>query len=253
MRISFYGMDAPVEVCQKGMTVLRVLNESLFARICESLISGKGEEAREPYSIWGCDGAEVSPSNALLVVANPFDLPWKQRTAVGRLYSILGEELRADEDLGREMQDVLLELESSIRKLGFQLNGDYRFGVEWSLESHLRAFSYEVDIPDSASLLDNLISFVDFGADIKTDKVIVFVNLKTFLTKNELLELNDRFFFHGMGALLLENHESVLHEGIEQEYVVDRDFVEYVVKSESECLSFSQEGFCSNGFGAVAF
>lgn len=253
MRISFAGMDAPVEVRERGATVLRVLNQRLYARVCESLVSQKGDGAVEPYSIWGDDGCEISPANALLVVANPLDLPWKHRSMMGRLYSSLEAELLGDEGMRRELQEFRVALESSVHKLGFQLNADYGFAVEWSLGSYLKAFSYEVDLTGASTLLDKLICFADFVADVMVGKVLVFINLGTFLTENDLLRLNDRLFFHGIGALILENRTFGLDGSVALEYVVDRDFVEYVLSGKSECPSSSQEGFRSNGFGAVAF
>lgn len=195
MRITFAGMDAPVEVRERGATILRVLNQRLYARVCESLVSQKGEGAVEPYSVWDDDGCEVGPANALLVVANPFDLPWKHRSMVGGLYSSLEAGLLEDEDMRRELQGFRVALESSVHKLGFQLNADYGFAVEWSLGSYLKAFSYEVDLTGASTLLDKLICFADFVADVMVGKVLVFVNLGTFLTENDLLRLNDRLFF----------------------------------------------------------
>lgn len=253
MRITFAGMDAPVEVRERGATILRVLNQRLYARVCESLVSQKGEGAVEPYSVWDDDGCEVGPANALLVVANPFDLPWKHRSMVGGLYSSLEAGLLEDEDMRRELQGFRVALESSVHKLGFQLNADYGFAVEWSLGSYLKAFSYEVDLTGASTLLDKLICFADFVADVMVGKVLVFVNLGTFLTENDLLRLNDRLFFHGISALLLENRGFGLDAGNVREYVVDRDFVEYILTGRSECPSSSQGGFRSNGFGAVAF
>lgn len=253
MRITFAGMDAPVEVRERGATILRVLNQRLYARVCESLVSQKGEGAVEPYSVWDDDGCEVGPANALLVVANPFDLPWKHRSMVGGLYSSLEAGLLEDEDMRRELQGFRVALESSVHKLGFQLNADYGFAVEWSLGSYLKAFSYEVDLTGASTLLDKLICFADFVADVMVGKVLVFVNLGTFLTENDLLRLNDRLFFHGISALLLENRGFGLDAGNVREYVVERDFVEYILTGRSECPSSSQGGFRSNGFGAVAF
>lgn len=253
MRISFAGMDAPVEIRERGVTILRVLNQHLYARLCESLVSQKGEAAVEPYSVWDEDGHEINPASALLVVANPFDLPWKHRSMVGELYSSLEAGLLEDEDMRRELQEFRVALESSVHKLGFQLNADYGFAVEWSLGSYLKAFSYEVDLSGASTLLEKLICFVDFAADVTVGKVLVFVNLGTFLMENDLLGLNDRLFFHGISALLLENRTFKLDESIALEYVVDQDFVEYALTGKSEYPSSSQGGFRPNGFGAVAF
>ncbi len=252
MRIAFSGLDRPIDVADRGITMLQIESESLFARVCDSLISLKGEKAIEPYTVWTEEGGEVNPSGAFMVVVNPFDLPWKHKCMMGGLYSKLENELLIDDELRQEMIELGLALESSAHKLGFQLNANYRFGVEWNLSSYLKAFSYEVEVFDTASLLEKLISFIDLGADMSIDRVIVFINLKTFLAKNELTELQDRLFFHGIRALLLERYSSSWDEECVRKYLVDRDFVEYVFKGRSDCPSSSQGRICSNGFGAVA-
>lgn len=251
MRIAFSGLDGPVDIADRGVTVLQIESEPLFARVCDSVVSLQGEKAIEPYSVWDENGVEVSPAGAFVVVSNPLDLPWKHKSLMGSLCSKLEKELLIDEDLRQEMHELGVALESSVHKLGFQMNANYGFRVEWNLSSYLKAFSFEVEVFESASLLEKLISFIDLGADMSIDKVIVFMNLKTFLAQNELIRLNERLFFHGIRALLLEGSSSACSEGYERKYLVDRDFVEYVFEGRSGRPSSSQGRICSNGFGAV--
>ena len=150
MRITFSGLDRPIDVLERGITMLQIENESLFARVCDSLISLKGDKAIEPYSVWNEDGDEISPSGAFIVVANPFDLPWKHKGLMGGLYSKLEKELLIDEDLRQELYELGAALEGSAHKLGFQMNANYRFGVEWNLGSYLKAFSFEVEVLETA-------------------------------------------------------------------------------------------------------
>ncbi len=253
MRITFSGFDTPVDLADRGVTILQIKNEALFARVCESLLSMKGEKALEPYSVWDADGCEIASSNAFITITNPFSLPWKHKSLMGELYSRLEKEFLFDEDLRQEIQELASKLESSIHSLEFQLNANYAFGVEWNLSNYLKTFSYGIEVSDSASLLDKLIDFVDFGADMVIDKVIIFMNLKTFLTKNDLLKFQERVFFHGIQVLLLESYDSPFYRDCERKYTVDQDFVEYVFTGESECLSSPQGRICSNGFGAVTF
>lgn len=253
MKIAFSGFENPVELKEKGITVLRIRNEALFARVCESLVSLEGGNASEPYSIWDECGNELAPMNVLMVIPDPFNLPWRHKNLQGALYSRFENELLLDEELRGEIQQLGLALESFIQRIGFQFNANYEFGVEWNMSSYLKAFSYGVQISDSATLLDNLIGFIDLGADMGIDKVFVFINLGTFLTKNEIAELQERLFFHGFQALLLEQQKGSSFEVQEKEYVVDRHFVEYILADKSGRPPSSQGRICSNGFGAVTF
>lgn len=253
MKIIFSGLDIPVEICERGMTILQVKNETLFARICQSLLSLKGDMAIEPYSIWDDEGCEIKATRALLVIANPFELPWRHKDLMGCLPGRLEQELLVDEEMRLRIQELGLALASTVHELGFQFNSNYRFGVEWNLSSYLKAFSYEVEVSDTAPLLDNLLSFIDLGADMGIDKVFVFINLRMFLTKNDMNALQQRLFFHEMSALLLEGNLIDLQIDHVRKYMVDREFVEFTFDGQSVYPSSSQGRFCSNGFGAVTF
>lgn len=253
MRIVFDGLDHPVDVAGRGITVLQIKSKRLFARICESMITLQGTNAVESFSVWDNDGCEVRPASALFVIASPFELPWKHKDFMGSMYTKFEKELLVDEELRGELQNLHLMYESSISKLGFQLNADYKFGIEWSMNSYLKAFSYEVDISDTATLLEKIISFVDLGADMNFDKALVFINLKTFLSENDLMKLQEHLVFLGLSVLLLENYDAPYLESCEKKYLVDQDFIEYVFDEKTECPSSSQGRICSNGFGAVAF
>lgn len=253
MRISFVGFDHSIDVTSSHVRVLQIANEALFARVVESLLSGRGAQAIEPYTLWGDDGEEVRPSSAFITIANPFELPWKHRSLMGALYSRIEEMLLLDEDRRLQLQELNAELCSCVCKMGFQFNADYGFKVEWGLSQYLKAFGYGIDSSESMSLLDNLIQFVDMSADMAIEEVLVFVNLKTFLTVSELNDLYSRVFLRGIRVLLLENHESRTYHEIERKTVVDQHFIEYESIPWSGCPSPSQRRICPNGFGAVTF
>ena len=82
---------------------------------------------------------------------------------------------------------------------------------------------------------------------------ILFINLRTFLTKNELELLNERIIFHGIKTLMLENQHAEIYSEFESKIVVDQHFIEYSSTYRPESSSSTQGRFCSNGFGAVAF
>lgn len=253
MRISFVGFEHPIDMTSSCVHVLQIANEALFARVVESLLSGRGARAIEPYTLWGDDGEELQPSVALITIANPFELPWRHKSLMGMLNSRIEDMLLIDEDMRFQLQELNAELCSCVNKMGFQLNADYGFKVEWRLSQYLKAFSYGIDLAGSTSLLDSLIQFIDMSADMAIKEALVFVNLKTFLTINELDDLYDRVFLRGIRILLLENHESRVHHAIERKMVVDQHFIEYEVKPWSEYPSPSQRRICPNGFGAVTF
>lgn len=253
MRISFAGFDSPIDLNCSRIAVLQIENKALFARVVQSLLQSKGMDALEPYTVWDESGNAVPPGKAFLPVCDPFSLPWSHKSLAGGLYAKLESMLRIDEEVSAKLQLLGSQLRSEICCMGFDLNGDYGFAVEWEMRRFLKAFDFGIGPQEGASLLDNLIRFFDYVADMAIAETLLFVNLKTFLTKNELSSVYERLFFHGIRALLLENHESEYYNELERKTVVDQHFIEYEIIGWSEGPSSAQGGICSNGFGAVAF
>lgn len=253
MKMCFSGFDNPIVIERGRVSTLHIANQTLFSRICHSLLSARGEDALEPYTIWGDNDEQLTPSAAFIPIADPFDLPIKHRSLGGKISARLYDEILFDERARTELQAINAKLNSSISSLSMQFNADYAFALEWDLSRYLKAFDFGIDLSEDAPLLDNLIDFVDLGADMAIDEVLLFVNLKTFLTKNDLKLFFDRIFFHGLRVLLLENQYSQVYNEFERKIVVDQHFIEYNAVSRSACSPSTQGRICSNGFGAVAF
>lgn len=227
MKVRFSGLMRAIELQKGSVSVLEVHNKVLFSRLCQSLSSCKGELAVEPYSVWDGENNELNPGKVLLWVGDPFNLPWEDKALIGSLRSSVEQMVLEDESVRQSIEQLSVQLQSAIAQLCFQIEGEYRFGLDWELQRYLKAFNFHVDYDTDASLLDNLIKYLDFVADVMPGKVMVFVNLKNFLEQNELQRLYERVFFRNMSVLLLESVADTLSYNHEVKYVVDQDFLEY--------------------------
>lgn len=253
MKVCFSGFDNPIHISEGHVTTLQISNQMLFARICQSLLSGNGEKALEPYTLWDDNDEPLSPQAAFIPIANPFDLPIKHRSLGGKIASRLYCEMLLDENVRQELQGFHDKTTSIINILSMQFNANYAFELEWDLARYLKTFDFGLDISDDAPLFDNLINFIDLGADMAINEVLLFMNLKTFLTKKELQQFTERVFFHKMKVLLLENQHAIIYNDLESKMTVDQHFIEYTSTHQPDCSPSSQRRICFNGFGAVTF
>lgn len=204
MRLVFSGLEDSIDLSFGRVSTLQVENEALFARIARSLACSDPLSALEPYSLWE-DGVEVSPSSSLLFVSDPLSLPWDDRSLMGEVLKRIEREFLEDEDFRREVEGLDAELSSKLLRMGFGMNSDYGFGLEWSLSRYLKFRNFGVGMREDETLLENLLRFLSLVLDAGCKKVIVFVNLKTFLTENDLKELFGFVFRSNLRILLLEN------------------------------------------------
>lgn len=226
MRIVLTGLENPIDVAPGLATTLQVENEALFARVARSLVSLQGREALESFTLWEGD-VEVKPSAALLVVPDALNLPWDDRSLMGEVLKRIEREFLEDEDLRRAVEQMDVSLSEKLLQLGFGMNSDYGFGLEWDLKRYLKFRGFGVGLQPDESLLDNLLNFLSLALDAGCKKVITFVNLKTFLTKSEVKALFGHVFYSKMKVLLLENKLDEVVYDYERKMTVDLQFLEY--------------------------
>ena len=226
MRLVLQGMDMPIDIHRGTPRVLEVQNHVLFTRIVRSLISGEGEEAFEPYSLWDEKGEELKAATSLMFVSDPLHLPWDSKALSGQLFDKIVGLMLEDEERRIQIEGMGLRLAQDIGGLTHQINADYSFAVEWGLKQYLKAFSFSVERLEGPRYLESLISFLDFCADMALKQVLVFVNLKSFLSENEVIEFYERVFFHDLSVFMLETVKDETSYGLEQKTVIDLHFLE---------------------------
>ena len=226
MKLVFRGLEHPVSIEPGSAATLQVEQPALFSRIVESLISAEGRYAIEPYTLWDAD-KELTAKDVLLMVPNPFALPWDDRALMGQIIKKIERDMIADEDIRLLIEEAEQAFASRLISLTGGLSADYSFGVEWDLPKSLKMLGFGAAPAAGAKLVDNLIAFLSLALDAGFKKSIAFVNLKTFLTKKEFDLLLEHVFYTKLNVLFLENKIDTEKHEYERKYVVDQHFLEY--------------------------
>lgn len=242
MKMVFQGLEDAFLI-EKGIPfILEVNNPVLFARLCQSFEGNEGEFAVEPYTLWEGD-ERVSPKDKFLFVANVFDLPWDTRGSASAVHKQIESILFESE----EIRLAIEQLNASIRKRCFEgsyaFHADYAFGEEWDLKRYLKAFAFDVDYNKEEPLLDNLIKFLSYIADIRFRGILVFVNLCSFLAERELEELLEHSFFLGLPLVLLESDTKSYQFSRGIHYRIDQELLGEYIRLQSVCPSSCREEF----------
>ena len=226
MKLVLSGLETPIEIAPGYATTLQVENQTLFTRIARSLECADGRFALEPFTIWEKE-KELRPASSLLLVSDVLHLPWDDRALMGEVVKRLECEFLEDEDMRRAVEAMDSSLSTKLLELGFAMNSDYGFGLEWDLKRYLKFRGFGIDSTDAAPLLDTVINFLSWALDAGCRKVIAFVNLKTFLTINDLKALFDFIFYSNLNVLLLESKRDEMVYDYERKITVDLHFLEY--------------------------
>lgn len=226
MRVCGLGLEAFLEIRAGVPTVLEIENSRMFARCCQSLVSGRGEDAIEPYSLWDGEGREIGSANGFLPVLSPLNLPWDDKAVVGNLHKYVRDRLYEEYEIRESIERLAHEMGGLIAQFNMQVEGEYAFDVEWDLKRYLKMLAFRPQHDESESVLDNLIRFLDTCYDVKLNRPLLFIAVKPFLSDRDIAELYERIFFLNLEVLLIESVRDARHFARESKRYVDLHFLE---------------------------
>lgn len=226
MILKFSGMESSVEFIAGKPATMDIRNEKLFSRVCLSLASGLGEDALEPYAVWDDEDKQIRPSSALMVISDPLNLPWGHRLLSGKLYEKVEKLILEDDELREKIETINHEIEQEVSMCALQMNSDYSFGIEWALNKYLKAFNFGVENTPDDSLFDKLIRFLSLAADVSFKESLIFINVRKFLTKNEMDDLVKQTIFLNLSCLFVENSLGFDAYSTNENICIDQDFLE---------------------------
>lgn len=163
---------------------------------------------------------ELDISKYVEIITDPFAVELNGRKFINKLYAELNE-LSKDEmmytktlQLTQHIQEYLLDLESNTNHI-------LQFDNEMDVTGLLKIM--DVKIEDSTEkFFERLVCYIKNVIEVLSIKVFVFINLRSYLTDNQMQELIQEITYQEVHALFIENQErTCLKGGIR--YIIDKD------------------------------
>ena len=217
------GIDEPILIDECFTTSLAVANKTFFSRLVSALLEGSGE-GLEKFAFYHNDD-EIKFSKVSLSVVNPFDLPFKNAALLKSLFQRIEEAVRFNDSVLIKVNELQLLLNQTLSDANENLNCEYDFGVEFDVKKYLKTFGYSSDVDSTSSLLESLISFLNFIADVAPEKLLFFVNLGNFLDNNDINDFCKTVFSLKLTAFIVNSGIEVPEICNNKNYAIDQHFL----------------------------
>ena len=190
----------------------------LFARYLQELY---GQYAKcEGKFVLSQDITELDISKYVEIITDPFAVDLNGRKIINKLYTELNELSKTEMmytktlQLAQHIQEYLLDLESNTNHI-------LQFNSEMDVTGLLKTM--DVKIEDyTEKFFERLVCYIKNVIGVLSVKVFVFINLRSYLTDNQMEELIQEITYQEVHALFIENQErTCLKGGIR--YIIDKD------------------------------
>ena len=157
--------------------------------------------------------------NNVDVIIDVFNLSSGLKIALNTAYSMIKETM-ADENHYENTSEIIKEIINYVKVIVDEQDELLIVDSDLTLTALLKITNVHFQLSDD-SILERLCDYMLIKSRYCKTKLFVFINLKTILTRNELINLYDYTSYNKINILLIEGHDS---EILNHEYVTILDY-----------------------------
>ena len=214
-------LENSLEIKSKTINTLVVEDTRYFSIFLKGLIESTEIESDEFELIE--DYKTVDMTKYVEIIFDIFNLEANSANILKKMYSELEEDLNT-----QEVYTKKVELESIIANITDELIYRSRFSLkagEINYQNLFKAIEIEFDY-EKNSVLERLIEYIKVTSELLKIKVYIIVNLDSFLSEEELVELEKFLLYNDIKVLALQNAIRREVKPSENLRIVDKDLCE---------------------------
>lgn len=220
MKLVHPAFENQIVIYENKANVIVIENPELLTDIVFELknqISGK-----EGSFILSNNMEYISLSKAAEICVDPFSLDFNSRKLISNLYEKL-RKIALDEDMYLDTAKVTGDILLYIENLLFSLDSDF---LEYNLDIDITSIFKCAEVKfstDYEKLSERLLDYMSIYNEYCNTGLFVFVNLKSYISNDELRNLYDTLFYRKINILLIESMERNHVLDCELLHVIDND------------------------------
>lgn len=215
-------MERHIDFTDQQINTLVLENSGLMRDIVENMVSQvSGKEGKFVLS----NGLkELSLEKNAAIVIDFFSMSLNDRKVLTKLYDRLAE-LSVNEDFYLKTNEIRTRLEEYISDLLFESDLAVTYDGDFKVQDLFKLLGVKFE-ENTNGLLEKILAYIELCSGFLGLKLIVFVNLGSYLLREELEKLYEQVKYYGINLLLIEH--SLTRDFLPQErvFVVDKDLCE---------------------------
>lgn len=225
MKINFQYIDNDIVLSDNKIMVMEVENKNYFYRIINDLNLISHGYILETVAVYDNEDSEIILSNRMEIYVDYFNIELNSKKNLIFLYKTLKNSIN-DEDKDN-IAKYYTKIKKILSKSLLDSNLSLNINDEYDLENLLKLF--KVNIALQNNLLDNLLLIIDINTMFKNNDLLIFVNLKQYLTKIELEELYKYSIYNDVKILLIDSQCYGVTSDLEKKLIIDLNLDEFLI------------------------
>lgn len=225
MKIKINYLENLLVLNSENVFCIEIESKSYFYRLVSDLCSVSNSEIAEDITVYDDNEKEMNISNKLKLFINFFNFEFDSKKYTNDINKYIINEMNENDKTNLlKSYNKLIEVFIKILNksdLPLQILEDV------SIENIIK--NLKLTINSKNNLLDNLLLLIELEKILNTNSLLIFINLKQYLTSQELLELYKYAIYNGIKIILIDSQCYGATLKYEHKLIVDSNLDEFML------------------------
>ena len=225
MKINVNYIDNELIVEDNKILNIEIYNKKFFYRFIKDLNLIEDGNTIEQITAFNKQNEEITLTNKIEILSDflDFDLYNKKYSSDFQKYIVKNSEEKNIDKIVKEYSKVYDSISNIVNLIDIPIT----IKNDFDFESIIKSFKFEVNFFDN--LLNNLIDLLEVKLNLSKEKIYVFINLKSYLSNEDLLELYKYIFAKNINSIFIDtNKYDDLNDNVNK-IIIDTDLDEFVI------------------------
>ena len=225
MKLVINFLDNDLYINSERVLSIEVENKSYFYRIVNCFNSLYVGDKIDEINFYDEKFNEINLNNKILIMYDFFNFDFNSKKNISKIYKLIEDNL--DEKSLQSFNSLYSKLLKILKNELNYLDINIKLDEEYKMENILKIVKLSIEKKDS--LMDNLFLLIDLEKILKVNEVLVFVNLKQYLSKDELKEFYKYIVYNNVCTVFVDSQTYGIADNMENKIIIDDNLNEFVL------------------------
>ncbi len=225
MKINIDFIDSIIDFDNSNVYSFEIHNKKYLYRISSLFYGTSNGDLPEEIECFDKENNELKLSNKIRFFSEYFDFGFdskKYSTDITK-YILSNIEQYDSENILRTFSKLCKLIDNELQKTDLSIS----VSTEEGIENVIKMFKLKIN--QKEDLLDNLLLIVDLEVALNSNKILCFMNLKQFLTKEEVIEFYKYATYNSIKIIMIESTKYDYFINYEKVIVIDQNLDESMI------------------------
>ena len=225
MKLVINFLDNDLYINSEKVLSIEVENKSYFYRIVNCFNSLYVGDKIDEINFYDEKFNEINLNNKIIIMYDFFNFDFNSKKNISKIYKLIEDNL--DERSLLPFNNLYSKLLKILKNELNYLDINIKLDEEYKMENILKIVKLSIEKKDS--LMDNLFLLIDLEKILKVNEVLVFVNLKQYLSKDELKEFYKYIVYNNVCTVFVDSQTYGIADNMENKIIIDDNLNEFVL------------------------